>query len=48
MTPLIQERANAAAKAGPGRYRLSVLIPTYRDDPAALLQALATARRTPR
>jgi glycosyltransferase involved in cell wall biosynthesis len=40
MTPLIHERANAAAKAGPGRYSLSVLIPAYRDDPIALLHAL--------
>jgi glycosyltransferase involved in cell wall biosynthesis len=40
MTPLIQERANAASKAGPGRFSLSVLIPTYHDDPTALLQAL--------
>jgi hypothetical protein len=41
LTPLIEEFANAAARGGVGAMRVSVLIPFHRDDPTALLHALA-------
>lgn len=41
MTPLIEDFANSAAKAAPGALRLSVLVPFFNDDPAALLASLA-------